>query len=273
LRELLTRSVTGIIYALLLVGSVILHPIAFLIVYLAITILSLKEFFKLAQKEGTKPQQIAGLITAAVIFLITFLVHFSGISAKWYLIVPFLLLIILISEIFRKKNNPYLNLSMLVLGLVYVALPITSANMVLFNSYTPGYSFELLIFFYMILWVYDTGAYLVGSLIGRHKLSKRLSPKKSWEGLAGGVVLALAINAIFGGLFNSIPAPDRWVIAVVIIIAGTFGDLFESLWKRSLGIKDSGKVLPGHGGWLDRLDSILFALPSVYLTVEIMKAL
>lgn len=273
MKSLLTRTITGLVYGLLLVGSVILHPLAFLVVYIIITLLTLYEFYSLARGAGIYLQIIAGIFTGAAIFLITFLHNYYGISSGWYLLIPIFIIIILISELFRKKENPFISLSVLFMGLIYIVLPLTLINLLLFSSYSTSYSFELLIFLFMVLWVYDTGAYLTGSIIGRKKLYERLSPKKTWEGLIGGMALALIANAAFGGFFDQIPVMDRWLLAIVIIISGTFGDLFESMWKRSLGIKDSGKSLPGHGGWLDRLDSILFAVPSVYLTVEILKLL
>lgn len=125
----------------------------------------------------------------------------------------------------------------------------------------------------MVIWINDSGAYLSGVLIGKTKLIERISPKKTWEGLIGGFILAFIATAIFGRLFTEIPRIDQWIITAVIVIFGTFGDLVESMWKRSIGVKDSGNALPGHGGWLDRMDSILFAVPSVFITIIILNAI
>jgi len=113
----------------------------------------------------------------------------------------------------------------------------------------------------------------VGRLLGRNKLFERISPKKTWEGLLGGLVIAFVVTGIFGKFFTEIPRLHQWVITGIIVIFGTFGDLTESLWKRSIGIKDSGKALPGHGGWLDRLDSILLAVPAVVITINLLNSI
>ena len=176
------------------------------------------------------------------------------------------------NQLFRKGDKPFLNLAMIFMGFIYIGLPMILINELFYNPYTIGYSAELLIFFFMVIWLNDTGAYLVGSLIGRTKLAERISPKKTWEGLIGGLLFAFLVCGLFGRFFTDIPRFDQWVITGIIVIFGTFGDLLESVWKRSLGIKDSGKILPGHGGWLDRLDSILLAVPAVYITITILNA-
>jgi phosphatidate cytidylyltransferase len=265
LKELLIRSVTGLVYGLTLIGSVLIHPLVFLIVYLGITILAVNEFTSLSTRKKTKPQRISSIILSALTFLILFLYHYIELVSVSFLIIPFLVLLIFIIELVRNKPRPFANLSMTFLAFLYVGLPLSLFNEMVFSTYSESYSHQLIVFLFMVLWVNDSGAYLVGKAIGRNKLFERISPKKTWEGLIGGLILAYTVTAIFGPYFDIIPRAHQWFIAGSIVIFGTFGDLAESMWKRSIGIKDSGKVLPGHGGWLDRLDSLLFAVPAVYI--------
>ncbi len=273
MKELLVRSITGLVYGSLLVGSVFLHPIAFLIVYLALTLLSLNEFLRLNKKKGYKPQQLFTILIAAVIFVFPFLINYH-LLPQWILVfLPLLILLLFITELFRKEEKPFSNLSISFTGLIYIAFPMTLMNHLVFNPYSDSYTYQLLIFLLMVIWLNDTGAYLTGLLFGKHKLIERISPKKTWEGLIGGFISAFIVTAIFGNYYNEIPRLDQWIITGIIVVFGTFGDLIESMWKRSIGVKDSGKALPGHGGWLDRLDSILFAVPAVFITVIILNAI
>ena len=152
----------------------------------------------------------------------------------------------------------------------FIALPLSLLNILAFQStensfveYNPILPLSVFIF----IWANDTGAYCVGSIIGKHRLFERISPKKSWEGSIGGGILVIAISLIFAHYFTFI-SPIKWVgLALTVVIFGTWGDLVESLFKRQLGIKDSGHILPGHGGMLDRFDSAILAIPAtvVYL--------
>lgn len=273
MKELVIRSITGLLYGLLLVGSLLLHPIAFLVVYLSLAIFSIDEFIKLSRREGISPLRIPAIIFVASAFIIGFFYHYASLSKVFFLILPVQILFIYILELFRKKESPFLNLSMIFLGLIYVGLPMVLLNELIYSPYSVGYSPQLLLFLFLVIWINDTGAYIIGKLTGKHKLIKRVSPKKTWEGFAGGLTVALLATGFLGIYFTDIPRLDQWFLTLIIIIFGTLGDLVESLWKRSLGIKDSGKALPGHGGWLDRLDSILLAVPAVYITIMIINAI
>ncbi len=273
MKEFLIRSITGLIYVLLLVGSLLLHPLAFLGVYLLITLLCMNEFLLLSRKEGLKPLRIPAILLVATTFIISFFRHYAELSSLYFILIPAFILFLYIIELFRKGKNPFLNLAMIFLGLIYIGLPMALLNELVYSPYVNGYSSQLLIFLFMVLWLNDTGAYIIGRVLGRNKLLERISPKKTWEGLAGGLVIAFLVTGFFGRFFTDIPRTDQWVITLIIVFFGTIGDLVESLWKRSLGIKDSGKVLPGHGGWLDRLDSILLAVPAVFITVTILNAI
>ncbi|KAA6332228.1 Phosphatidate cytidylyltransferase [termite gut metagenome] len=185
--------------------------------------------------------------------------------------IPYLLLIIylLISELYLKRENPPANWAYTMLSQFYVALPYALLNVLAFQydyaansvNYNPVIPLSIFIF----IWLNDTGAYCVGSLIGKHKLFKRISPRKSWEGAIGGGVLAIASSFVFAHFFPVLPI-IQWVgLALTVVVFGTWGDLTESLLKRQLGVKDSGNILPGHGGMLDRFDSALLAIPAAVI--------
>lgn len=179
----------------------------------------------------------------------------------------------MISELYLKKENPVLNWAYSMLSQLYIGLPFALLNVLAFHndpsseyssvSYNPILPLSIFIF----LWLSDTGAYCIGSLIGKHRLFERISPKKSWEGSIGGGIVAIGSSFILAHYF---PFMSMWQwagLALVVVVFGTWGDLTESLLKRQLHVKDSGTILPGHGGMLDRFDSSLMAIPAavVYL--------
>lgn len=186
---------------------------------------------------------------------------------------PYLLLImyLMISELYLKKENPVMNWAYSMLSQLYIALPFAMLNVLSFHtspmdtsvSYNPILPLSVFVF----IWLSDTGAYCVGSLIGRHRLFERISPKKSWEGSIGGGIVAIGSSFIFAHYFPIMNMAEWAGLALIVVIFGTWGDLTESLLKRQLHIKDSGAILPGHGGMLDRFDSALMAIPAavVYL--------
>ena len=189
--------------------------------------------------------------------------------------IPYLLTIVylFISELYTKAPNPIANWAYTMLSQLYVALPFSMINVVAFRSSGDAvmYDYMLPLSIFIFLWTNDTGAYLSGSMFGRHKLFPRVSPGKSWEGSIGGGILVLVVAAVIGHVANgqdgghllSVPA---WMgLGLVVVFFGTWGDLVESLFKRTLGIKDSGKILPGHGGMLDRFDSSLMAFPAAVI--------
>lgn len=271
--NLLQRSITGLLFVVVLVGAIWFSPISFAILFLLITGLSVREFARLVNAvPGVQINVFINMLGGGVLFLSTMgfctEVYSSGIFIPYLLV----LLYLFISELYLKKENPMLNWAYSTMSQLYVALPFALLNVLAFQadpltssvSYNPVLPLSVFIF----IWLNDSGAYCFGSLFGKHRLFERISPKKSWEGSVGGGLVALASSFVLAHFFPGIMDISQWLgLALVVIVFATWGDLTESLLKRQLGIKDSGNILPGHGGMLDRFDSVLMAVPAavVYL--------
>ena len=267
------RAVTGVLFVIVLVGCILYSPLSFGILFTIISVLSVHELDQLVSLSGEV--SINKTITAlggAYLFLalMSFCTQ-QSVGARVFLPYLGLLLYMMITELYLKKKNPTGNWAYSMLSQLYVALPFALLNVLAFqNSPETGsvtYNPILPLSIFVFIWLSDTGAYCVGSLIGKHRLFERISPKKSWEGSIGGGIFSIASSLGFAHFFPFMPG-WQWVgLAIVVVIFGTWGDLTESLMKRQLGIKDSGNILPGHGGMLDRFDSALMAIPAavVYL--------
>ena len=235
--------------------------------------IGLLEFYKLVSAKQIFPQKVTGIILGCIIYLLILLTA-RGILPKWSPVALFpLLFIFFIVELFRKMPEPMNNLAYGILSIIYIAVPLSLLNFFfdpVLNA--AGNHPAILAGFLALVWVNDIFAYLTGILIGRHKLYERISPKKTWEGAVGGFIFTL-ISGWTLSLFIHDLTMDNWlVIAFIVVIFGTFGDLSESLVKRKFNIKDTGNLLPGHGGILDRFDALFFAAPSVYVYLLIIMA-
>lgn len=267
------RAVTGVLFVIVLVGCILYSPLSFGILFTIISVLSVHEFAQLVSKssEVSINKTITALGGAYLFLALMSLCTQQSVGARVFLPYLGLLLYMMITELYLKKKNPTGNWAYSMLSQLYVALPFALLNVLAFqNSPETGsvtYNPILPLSIFVFIWLSDTGAYCVGSLIGKHRLFERISPKKSWEGSIGGGIFSIASSLGFAHFFPFMPG-WQWVgLAIVVVIFGTWGDLTESLMKRQLGIKDSGNILPGHGGMLDRFDSALMAIPAavVYL--------
>ena len=243
-----------------MLGSILLGKFTFLALFAAITVAGVHEYLKLVAADGVTPQKWYAMFFSAALFLVSWLNASGAISAKWFWIFLPLYFISFVSELFRKIDKPFNGLAHTNLSLAYVALPFSLTNFLVF---TPESHFApwILIGLFFLVWTNDTGAYLVGSAIGRTKLFERISPKKTWEGSIGGAALALGVASILSIYVKEISLTSWLILALIVSTIGTYGDLVESMLKRSLGIKDSGNLLPGHGGILDRFDALILAIP------------
>ena len=277
LKNLIVRTVTGVFFVVVMVLG-ILHPHALIALFALITGLSIWEYTGLVNNiKGVKVNRFISTIAGVYFFLAVAGLRLTP-TEGFIILVPYVLTILylLIAELYLKNENPINSWAYTMLGQMYIALPFSMINILAFQQVGGEqitFDFLLPLSIFIFLWTNDTGAYLCGSLLGKHKLFPRISPKKSWEGSIGGGLLVLFVAGVIGYFTNtdtdphmlSIPA---WIgLGLVVVVFGTWGDLVESLFKRTLGIKDSGNILPGHGGILDRFDSSLMAIPAavVYL--------
>jgi hypothetical protein len=277
LKNLITRSITGILYVAILV-TCFLQAFNMVIVFALITGLATWEFTGLVNEH--KHVNVNRLITtvAGVYFFLAVAGVNSGAVQTNVVFVPYLLTIIylFISGLYTKSSDSVNDWAYTMLSQMYIALPLSTINVIAFRQAADGlnyYYYLLPLSIFIFLWTNDTGAYCTGSLFGKHKLFPRISPAKSWEGSIGGGILVLIVASIIyfiesqGENLSGLNLIEWLGLGLVVVVFGTWGDLVESLLKRTLGIKDSGNILPGHGGILDRIDSSLMAIPAsvVYL--------
>lgn len=264
---MLTRAITGFFFILLVLAAVYFGDFTTIALAVLVSILGLDEFYKIAKLLKVKTDFTLGFLLGIINLCLLFFVEVNALPAKWLvLIIPSILLVFIV-ELYKKATNPFKNIAFTLLGWIYVLFPFYMLyKLGTFSNYaiTTDFNNEILFGFFIIIWTYDTGAYLSGRFFGKHKLFERISPKKTWEGFIGGIVLAVAASILISKFYNSYEMFDWVFIAVIATITATFGDLTESMLKRSAEIKDSGTILPGHGGILDRFDSVLFAAPAVF---------
>ena len=260
---MLTRAITGLFFIIALIGALLLGEVVFSIFFSAIGIGALWEFYGIVKSDDNKPSKLLGLLSALVLSVLVIL-HCIGIipfKYVWLFIPTFVM--IFVAALYQKGKIPFNDISYTIIGIIYATIPFlffVALGFIkgTFNHYIP-------LGFLIILWSNDTGAYLSGRSFGKHKLFERISPNKTWEGFIGGVLFAMLIALNLEQYFGALQKWEWVTMAAIIGVFGTLGDLVESMLKRSLGVKDSGNILPGHGGLLDRFDGLLIAAPLVFL--------
>ena len=269
---LIKRIFSGVIYIALIVTAILLldnSPVVYLVVFPLLIVLGIGELITMAKDDATQSWlvNIIDMLGGVGIFVALYL-HYEGATIQsrslWLLPIAAYLLLRTIVQLYRPQQNAVHSLERSFLSLGYVALPVAMLNGIM--SITAP---RLLLGVFIFIWLYDTGAYCVGMLLGRHRLFERISPKKSWEGVIGGILLSVAgayVTHRWFDEFFQVPDFTIWMgLSVVVAVFATFGDLVESLIKRTVGVKDSGNILPGHGGILDRIDSLLLVAPAVLI--------
>jgi phosphatidate cytidylyltransferase len=264
--NLATRSLTAVFFVIVMVGSVLLGQTVFAVLFFIITVLSLNEFVSLVSDAELQPALWPTLIIGLITYS-TLATHAMGLmpTEGILLIIPALFILFII-ELWRNKKNPFTNIAISLIGVTYIALPFGLMMYFFDPVFVSGpLHYGIVIGFLFILWLNDTGAYFVGSLIGKHKLFERISPGKTWEGSLGGALFAMLTAWGLSFVFRQLDTTHWIILSIIIVITGSLGDLVESMLKRSLGIKDSGNILPGHGGLLDRFDAVLLSTPFVFV--------
>ncbi|BBE16588.1 phosphatidate cytidylyltransferase [Aquipluma nitroreducens] len=272
MKKLITRTITGIVLVLVMLTAIFVSSYSYAILFLIILIASIHEFTNLFKESEVRPNSYFSYLVSICLFIVTFLIAKGIVEVRYFLaLLPFFLMI-MAAELYRKQNKPVENIAVTIFGIIYLAIPVSLINFLVFpeilsstNAYTP----KLLIALFSLIWIYDSGAYLVGVSIGKHRLFERISPKKSWEGAIGGTLIAITASYFISSVIPEINLIHWIAISVLTVVSSTFGDLTESMFKRYFGIKDSANVLPGHGGLLDRFDSLFFAAPMVVIYLKL----
>jgi len=255
-----------------------MHPVSFFLAGLVLLTGAQYEYFQMIKLTGVKPQMLPGMVTGIATYVISTLIASGKAPMNSLLILVPLTLLITVTELYRKQDKPFDSLAHTFFPVLYIALPFSMFPFAAFsrtglNSILPHpgvvFSPGIIIGFFILIWANDTGAYLSGMSFGKHKLWERISPKKTWEGFFGGALMALVVAWFLSGWLGVVDRTHWVMIAVIVSVAGTYGDLVESMLKRSTGVKDSGTIMPGHGGFLDRFDSAILSFPLVYLFISV----
>lgn len=265
LKTLLIRALSGAVFATIILGSIFWHPYALAVVLFVLTGLGLREFYRLFNHSSLIRKTNNGLFLGLIVYSLLTAFAFSWLNAGAILLILPLIFLLFIVELYQKEENPFSQIALQLLGVLYVALPFGLYHFI--NLYPIGgvYNFQpwLLVGIFLLIWSNDTFAYLFGSTLGKHRLFERISPKKSWEGTIGGGISTFGIAWILGTYTQTLDLGSWFILAAIVVPTAIFGDLVESMLKRSLNVKDSGTIMPGHGGVLDRFDAANFALPFI----------
>lgn len=260
------RAITGFFFVLFLVGGILYNEYSLAALLCFIVFFGLTEIQSFAKHAKATPSFLQTVTLNFVGFLILLAVWLTYLPYNYLALLALLPFLMLLIEIYRNKATPFHNVAFSVFGFGYLVVPFASVLYLAKNEalyLDSAYHFEYVLGTFVLVWINDTGAYLTGRSFGKHKLFERLSPKKTWEGFAGGVALAY-LASYFLHQQLEVGTLTHWlVIATIVAILGNLGDLAESMFKRAINIKDSGKILPGHGGILDRFDAVIFVFPFV----------
>jgi phosphatidate cytidylyltransferase len=278
LNNFFRRTLTGAWIVIFGMGGFWLHPISFFLTGLVMLIGTQYEYILMIRNTGVRPQMIPGIITGITAYIVSTLIAYGVIPMGSLLVLIPMMIIIMVIELYRKQERPTDSLAHTFFSLLYTAVPFSMFPFAAFSRtgldsllthegivFSPG----IIIGFFLLIWANDTGAYLAGVSFGRHRLMERISPKKTWEGIFGGVILTVLVAWLLSGWLGVVDKYHWVIIALIISVTGTYGDLFESMLKRSAGVKDSGTIMPGHGGFLDRFDSVILSFPLVYLFISL----
>ena len=267
MNNLIQRTLTGIILLVIVVGAIAFGKISFFILFELIIIGGMYEFYTLAEKKKFNPLKIYGIVIGVLAFAANYFFVNDLIGIEVFLAIIPVIISVFIIELYRKSEYVFVNIGFTLLGILYIAVPFSFANYITISDELK-YNSNILLGFFFLTWSYDTLAYVFGVSFGKHRLFERISPKKSWEGFIGGTLSGLGIAYIISLFCTELSFVHWAVLSVIIAVFGTYGDLVESSFKRNIDEKDSGSILPGHGGVLDRFDAVLFTLPLFYVYLQ-----
>lgn len=286
-KTFITRTLTAIVFVAVLLGGIMYNYWSFALLFLVVSVWGLYEFYQLAEKLGAKPYKAIGLIAGGFLYtehaLASLISYEFEVSSNLLMSLCFVFLfIIFLVALFDERPNTILNTAYTFLGIIYAVIPfiilINISNfvsskevygLVEYTAINAGFNPHYVLGIILLIWLNDSAAYLVGSFIGKNKLYERISPGKTWEGTIGAAVITMACSYIISLWFQELAFIHWLVIALIVAVLGTAGDLVESMLKRQASVKDSGKIMPGHGGILDRFDSLLFVSPFIYAYLQL----
>ncbi len=278
MNDLVVRTLSGAVLCAVMLGAILWSPWSFGLLFALLAVGGQLEFYRLSEGRGYAPQKVLGMVAGLALFCLNMAMA-SGVVARGmfggpqglavlaafvFLLVP----LMFVCELYRKQERPMGNIAVTLAGLFYVAVPCSLMGYI--PALGGGWNPWVMVAYLVIIWANDVFAYLVGMTFGRHRLFERLSPKKSWEGFFGGVIGAVGVGMLAGHwlaaeALTSLPLAAWAGLALVVAVTGVLGDLVESMFKRSAGVKDSGALIPGHGGVLDRFDALLLSAPFVFV--------
>lgn len=264
MKKLITRTLSAFVFAIIVIGAIFMGQYAYSLLFLFVSIVCMNEYYRALQNKGIKVNAIEGIIIGSIMYCITASVSLFNYSPVMLLLLFPTLLLLWILQLWKSDENPFQTISYTACGVVYISIPLVATlflakpTFIGISDYTPLVMLGILV----LQWVSDSFAYLTGVCIGRHPLFKRHSPKKSWEGFVGGFTFCILAGYLIGTYIDTPFATIDWIVmATIVPVIGTLGDLVESMFKRSMDIKDTGNIMPGHGGLLDRFDSLIMVTP------------
>lgn len=277
LQTFITRTITATVFVAVLLTCICVNFYTLAGLFFVVSVWGLYEFYQISLKLKAQPHVFLGVILAILLYINVFL----SLLGEDYLVLSelamylaiFVSSLIFVQSLFQHKENPIQNLAFTFLGIFYAVVPFLLLLKTTFLNSQNQFSFDAVLGMILLIWANDASAYIVGSFIGKHKLYERISPGKTWEGTIGAAILTILCAIPVHYWFPEIKMWSWMIIALIVAFFGTVGDLIESMLKRQAGIKDSGKIMPGHGGILDRFDSLIFVAPIVYLFLSLILKL
>ena len=271
MNNLAVRTISGVGFVIVMLACLLFNKFLFaaLVIFMMSTMMA--EFYRMTIGEDYKFSRILAILAGVIMFLLIFLFSAFGVSVKFVSLSLLPVLIVMVNSLLVKDKTEFYKFAFIYTGILYIAVPLSLSNLIAFQG--GEFNTMLLLYFFCIIWCSDIGAYAFGSTLGQKygsKLAPKISPHKSWVGFWGGLVCAILASVVLYlvGVFD-FPLIHCIILATLMHVAGVCGDLFESMWKRACDVKDSGKIIPGHGGMLDRFDSAIFAIPvgAIYLSL------
>jgi phosphatidate cytidylyltransferase len=269
LKDIYIRTITGIFFLVAVIGSLLIHHLAFFALFFIFCGLAINEYYQMVLKGERRGRGVHFYLGGLIIYSLTGLIGLGYLDIRFAYLILLAFPLAMVPELFNRNSKSFKRVGIFFAGWLYIALPFGLMNALFLTRYSEDYFSGLLFGLFVIIWASDIFAYLIGSAIGKHRLFPSISPKKSWEGSFGGLVFGLIAAVVLSLVYPELSVAEWLIIALITIVAGTIGDLIESMIKREAGVKDSGKLLPGHGGILDRFDATIFAVPFIFVYVNL----